>query len=73
MTNDADYPPGKGEKVVVGFWEHPEDYEPGEDENPCAGEPIFKIAYSSALRATRLGDPSKTRCDKDSGTIFSGS
>lgn len=45
VTNDAEYPPGKGEKVVVGFWEHPEDYVPGPDENPCAGEPTMKIAY----------------------------
>ena len=45
VTNDAEYPPGKGEKVVVGFWEHPEDYDPGKDENPCAGEPTLKIAY----------------------------
>jgi len=45
VTNDAEYPPGKGEKVVVGFWEHPEGYEPEEGENPCAGEPVFKIAY----------------------------
>jgi hypothetical protein len=45
VTNDAEYPPGKGEKIVVGFWEHPEDYEPGPGENPCAGEPTLKIAY----------------------------
>ncbi|MCP4661206.1 MAG: hypothetical protein GY856_37865 [bacterium] len=24
VVNDAEYPPGMGPKVVVGFWEHPE-------------------------------------------------
>lgn len=45
VTNDAEYPPGTGAKVVVGFWEHPEDYEPGQEDNPCQGEPTLKIAY----------------------------
>ncbi len=45
VTNDAEYPPGKGDKVVVGFWEHPDGYQPREGENPCDGEPTMKIAY----------------------------
>ena len=48
VVNDAEYPPGEGPKVVVGFWEHPEDYEPAEGENPCAAEPAMKIAYPLA-------------------------
>lgn len=48
VVNDAEYPPGPGPQIVVGFWEHPEDYEPDENDknpNPCAGEPVMKIAY----------------------------
>lgn len=44
VTNTAEYSPGDGAKVVVGYWEHPDgiDYT---KENPCAGEPTPKIAY----------------------------
>ncbi len=45
VTNDAEYPPGTGAKVVVGYWVHPKDYHPGQEVNPCKGEPAFKIAY----------------------------
>ena len=45
ITNDVEYPPGDGRKVVVGFWEHPDGYVPLEGENPCDGEPTMKIAY----------------------------
>lgn len=50
VVNDAEYPPGPEPRVVVGYWEHqdgyePEEIEPGVWENPCAGEPTMKIAY----------------------------
>lgn len=48
VVNDAEYPPGTGLMVVVGFWEQPEGYQPAPGENPCAGEPTMKIAYPLA-------------------------
>lgn len=48
VGNDAEYPPGSGPQIVVGFWEYPEGFTPDENDknpNPCAGEPVMKIAY----------------------------
>ncbi len=45
VLNDAEAPPGQGDLVVVGYWEHGDDYAPGPGDNPCTGEPTFKIAY----------------------------
>lgn len=44
VVNDAEYPPGAGAQVVVGYWEYVGDPEET-GENPCGGEPTFKIVY----------------------------
>lgn len=54
VVNDAEYPPGTGPLVVVGFWEHAEEsYQPKPGENPCAGEPTMKIAFPVAYGSER--------------------
>ena len=44
VVNDALDPPGEGNFVVVGYWEYKVKPLP-EDEIPCSGEPVMKIAY----------------------------
>jgi len=48
VVSDAEYPPGDGEKIVVGYWEYlgdPGDPDDEDFENPCGGEPLAKIVY----------------------------
>ncbi|WP_444996611.1 multicopper oxidase family protein [Aliikangiella sp. IMCC44359] len=45
VANDSEVPPGKGKLIVVGFWQQTKDSSTQETDNPCAGEPHFKIAF----------------------------
>ena len=45
VLNDAEAPPAEGDVVLVGYWEHGDDYTPGPGDNPCGGEPTFKVAF----------------------------
>ena len=77
VANDAEHPPGKGPYVVVGYWEYPATVPEGE--NPCAGEPLMKIAFPVEFGSEQcyawkhwvLGEEPEKNPHKNSATNFS--
>lgn len=73
VASDAVYPPGEGEKVVVGYWEFlgdPGDPESDDFKNPCGGEPLFKIVYPLDFGSKCFGWRHWVQEEKDGTTVI---